>query len=370
MDTVGELVIIQSQIKECSKKEAPDPNALDQSLAQLTRITKDLQQTSMALRLVPIKPTFQKMGRIVRDTCAQVRKRSTFEISGEETELDRNVVEEIGDPLVHMIRNAIDHGLESTEDRLAAGKSETGNISLKAYQQGSNVVIELSDDGRGIDPDRVLQKAIANGIVGKSESLSQEEIFQLILAPGFSTAEAVSDLSGRGVGMDVVRQNIERLRGKIEIESELGKGSTFKIRLPLTMAIIDGIIVKVGADRFVLPTSSAKLALRPEADALVVTEENQEVLHIREKEYPLFRLHSHFKISNAQTDPAKATVVIVETSNRQCGLLVDELMGKQEVVIKSLGSLMNKIPGVSGGSILGDGTIALVLDTTTLIDTD
>lgn len=368
MDTVGELVIAQSQIKEYTKKGANDPNALQHSLAKLARITKDLQQTSTSLRLVPIKSTFQKMGRIVRDTCAQVGKKSVFEISGEDTEFDRNVVEEISDPLVHMIRNAIDHGLESTEGRLAAGKSDTGNISLKAYRKGSNVVIELSDDGQGIDPERVLQKAISNGVASEGESLTKEEIYKLIFAPGFSTAEEVSDISGRGVGMDVVRQNIEKLRGKIEIESELGEGSTFKILLPLTMSIVDGLIVKVGDDRFVLPIPSVKVALRPENGSIFANQGGQETLHIREKKYPLFRLHHHFQIPNAQTDPEKATVVIVETGSSQCGLLVDEMIGKQEVVIKSLGNLMNKVPGVSGGSILGDGTIALVLDTTMLIE--
>ncbi len=368
MDTVSELVIVYSQIKERTKKGANDPNALEQSLAQLSRITKDLQQTSTSLRLVPIKSTFQKMSRIARDTSAQVGKKSVFEISGEDTEIDRKVVEEIGDPLVHMIRNAIDHGLELTEDRLACGKNEAGKVTLKAYRKGSNVVIELADDGRGIDPNRILQKAIAHGIVGKHESLLQEEIFQLILAPGFSTAEEVSDISGRGVGMDVVRQNIEKLRGKIEIESELGKGSIFRILLPLTMAIVDGLIVKVGNDRFVLPVASVKVALRPGAGSLTLAEGNRETLHIREESYPLFRLHRHFKIPNAQTNPEKAAVVIVESNSRQHGFLVDELVGKQEDVIKSLGSLMNKIPGVSGGSILGDGTIALVIDPTTLIE--
>ncbi len=283
MDTVGELVIVHSQIKERTKKGANDPNALEQSLSQLSRITKDLQQTSTSLRLVPIKSTFQKMSRIARDTSTQVGKKSVFEISGEDTEIDRNVVEEIGDPLVHMIRNAIDHGLESTEDRLAFGKDEAGKVTLKAYRQGSNVVIELADDGRGIDPNRVLQKAISNGIVGKDESLLQEEIFQLILAPGFSTAEEISDISGRGVGMDVVRQNIEKLRGKIEIESELGKGSTFRILLPLTMAIVDGLIVKVGDDRFVLPVSSVKVALQPEAGSPSLPDSERETLHIREE---------------------------------------------------------------------------------------
>ncbi|MEM9160386.1 MAG: chemotaxis protein CheA [Verrucomicrobiota bacterium] len=367
MDMVGELVIVQSQLRESSKDQMHGNSLFQQNMSQLTRITKELQHNSMALRMIPIKPTFQKMGRIVRDLSAKSGKKVRFEVVGEETELDRNVVEEIGDPLVHMVRNALDHGLEPPEDRAAAGKDETGHVSLKAYHQGSNIVIELSDDGRGIDPDKVLQKAIANGVVREDENLTKEEIYKLIFAPGFSTAEEITDISGRGVGMDVVRKNIEKLRGKIEIESELGNGSVFKILLPLTMAIVDGLVVKVGDDRFILPTTSVKVALRPDQETLAKIQGNQEILNIRGKVIPLFRLHNHFQIPNAVSDPRDATVVVVETASKPCGLLVDDMVSKQEVVIKSLGSMMQGIPGVSGGAILGDGTIALILDPATLI---
>jgi len=365
LDAVGELVIVQSQLQESAQS---DPNAFRRDLAQLTRITKELQRDSMGLRLVPVKSTFQKMSRIVRDISAQMGKQVAFEISGEETELDRNVVEEIGDPLVHMIRNALDHGLESTAERIVAGKSETGQISLKAYHRGGSVVIELSDDGGGIDPERVFQKAVANGIVPEDESLPEAEIYKLIFAPGFSTAEEITDISGRGVGMDVVRQNIEKLRGKIEIDSALGEGSTFRIILPLTMAIIDGLIVTVGSDRFIIPTASVKVALRPDPESLTTIQGNQEILNLREKVFPLVRLHQHFQIANAETDPLNATLVIVETGAQPYALLVDKLVTKQEVVVKSLGSLMSRIPGVSGGAILGDGNIALILDPTTLVN--
>lgn len=368
MDSVGELVIVQSQLQEASKTQFDDPNELRRNMTQLARISKELRRTSLSLRMIPIKSTFQKMSRIVRDISAKVGKKVAFEISGEETELDRNVVEEISDPLVHMIRNAIDHGLESPEKRIQSRKSETARISLKAYHQSSNIVIELSDDGCGIDPKRVLEKAISKGLIGAHESLPTEEIYKLILSPGFSTAEQVTDLSGRGVGMDVVRRNIETLRGKIEIYSELGKGSTFKIILPLTMAIVDGLVVKVGTERFILPTSSVKVALRPDEKSLAKIHRDQDILTIRGKFYPLFRLHNHFKIPNAITDPTQATVIIVETGQQQCGLLVDGMIGKQEVVVKSLGSMMQNIPGVSGGAILGDGNIVLILDTTTLIN--
>ncbi len=371
MDMVGELVIVQSQLMESARTEGSgvnDDSVLQRNMSQLTRITKELQHTSMALRMIPIKSTFQKMGRIVRDIGAKCGKKVKFDVFGEDTELDRNVVEEIGDPLVHMVRNALDHGLEATpEDRVKAGKNATGNIALKAYHQGSSIVIELSDDGRGIDPDRVLQKAIANGVVQDGDQLSKEEIYKLIFAPGFSTAEEITDISGRGVGMDVVRRNIEKLRGKIEIESELGKGSTFKILLPLTMAIVDGLVVKVGEDRFILPTTSVKVALRPDESVLANVQGNQEILNIRGKVIPLFRLHQHFAIPEAVSNPRDATVVVVETEGKPCGLLVDDMVSKQEVVIKSLGSMMQGIPGVSGGAILGDGTIALILDPASLI---
>lgn len=373
MDMVGELVIVQSQLLESSRQgegtgSAGGDSVLQRNMSQLTRITKELQHTSMALRMIPVKPTFQKMGRVVRDIGAKCGKKVRFDTFGEDTELDRNVVEEIGDPLVHMVRNALDHGLEANaEERIAAGKDEVGNISLKAYHQGSNIVIELADDGRGIDPDRVLAKAIANGIVSEGDQLSKEEIYKLIFAPGFSTAAAITDISGRGVGMDVVKKNIEKLRGKVEIHSELGKGSTFRILLPLTMAIVDGLVVKVGEDRFILPTTSVKVALRPGDDVLAKVQGNQEILNIRGQVIPLFRLHQHFAIPGAISEPKDATVVIVETGGKPCGLLVDDMVSKQEVVIKSLGGMMQGIPGVSGGAILGDGTIALILDPASLV---
>lgn len=369
MDIVGELVIVQSQIQESSKEHVRENSSLLRNMSQLTRITKDLQHTSMALRMIPIKPTFQKMSRIVRDLSAKSGKKVFFEVSGEDTELDRNVVEEIGDPLVHMIRNSLDHGLEGTEERAQTNKDKTGHVVLKAYHQGSSIVIELSDDGRGIDPKRIFQKAVESGIVREDDQLSNEEIYKLIFAPGFSTAAEITDISGRGVGMDVVKKNIEKLRGKIEIESELGKGSIFRILLPLTMAIVDGLVVKVGADRFILPTTSVKVALRPDAEMMTKIQGNEEVLNLRGKIIPLFRLHDHFQIENAVTDPKKATIVVVETAGRPYGLLVDDMISKQEVVIKSLGSMMQGIQGVSGGAILGDGNIALILDPVSLVST-
>jgi two-component system chemotaxis sensor kinase CheA len=367
MDVVGELVIVQSQLQESARHLIDNNTSLQRNLAQVSRITKELQHTSMALRMIPVKATFQKMERLARDLARDCGKKVVFTVEGEDTELDRTVVEEINDPLVHMVRNSLDHGLEAAPERLRLGKSESGKVQLKAYHQGSNIVLELSDDGRGIDPQKVLAKAIKQGLVNEAQNLSHEEILNLIFLPGFSTAEKVTSISGRGVGMDVVRRNIEKLRGKIEIDSEIGKGSRFRIILPLTMAIIDGLIVKVGEDRFILPTTSVKMAYRPAADTISTVQGRGEVLDLRGKIIPLHRLHQKFGIVPKAQNPADGIVVVVEFTGRTSGLLVDEMVSKQEVVIKSLGALMQGLPGVAGGAILGDGNIALILDPASLL---
>ncbi|MBN1404400.1 MAG: chemotaxis protein CheA [Opitutales bacterium] len=364
MDMVGELVIVQSQLSESSRASgaAESNSALQQNISQLQRITRELQHTSMSLRLVPIKPTFQKVSRMVRDIASQVNKKVDFITEGEDTELDRNVVEQINDPLVHMIRNSLDHGLEDEAGRAASGKNLVGKIILKAYHQGSSIVIELSDDGRGMDPARLIKKAREKGLVREDQNMARQDILNLIFEPGFSTAEKVSDISGRGVGMDVVRRNIEKLRGKVELESELGKGTIFKIKLPLTTAIIDGLVVRVGEDRFILPTTSVKVALRPEKNQISKIKGKAEVLDLRGKTIPIVRLHERFNIQTDITLPWDGIVVIIETFGKPYGLLVDDMLSKQEVVIKSLGSMMKGVAGVAGGAILGDGTIALILD--------
>jgi two-component system chemotaxis sensor kinase CheA len=367
MDVVGELVIVQSQLIETARAHGDGGSPLQRNVAQLGRITKELQRTAMALRMIPIKPTFQKMERLVRDLARDFGKKVDFVTEGDDTELDRTVVEEIGDPLVHMVRNALDHGLETTAGRVAAGKSETGTVQLRAYHQGSNIVIELQDDGRGINPEKIYQKAVEKGVVAAGTTLSREECFALIFAAGFSTAEKVTSVSGRGVGMDVVKRNIEKLRGKIEIESEVGKGSTFKIKLPLTMAIIDGLVVRVGEDRFILPSTSVQMALRPAKEHISTIHGQGEVLDLRGRLLPLHRLHRNFNIPADAQQPWDGIVVIVESSGKSWALLVDEMVSKQEVVIKSLGAFMSGLPGVSGGAILGDGNIALILDPGSLL---
>ena len=368
MDVVGELVIVQSQLIESSRVVGTENATLQRNVAQLSRITKELQSTAMSLRMIPIKPTFQKMERLARDLARDFGKKVAFLTSGEDTELDRTVVEEIGDPLVHMVRNALDHGLEAPDVRIAAGKSDTGSLHLRAYHQGSNIVVELQDDGKGIDPDRIYAKAVEKGVVPRGAQLSREEILALIFAPGFSTAEKVTSVSGRGVGMDVVKRNIEKLRGKIEISSEVGKGSVFKIKLPLTMAIIDGLVVRVGEDRFILPSTSVQMALRPSRDTISTVHGMGQVLELRGRFLPVHRLDQRFGITADAANPWDGIVVIVESSGKTSALMVDEMMSKQEVVIKNLGALMQNLPGVAGGAILGDGNIALILDPGSLLN--
>lgn len=366
VDVVGELVIVQSQLVESARGHDSGGSSLTRNLAQLGRITKELQLTAMSLRMVPIKPTFQRMERLVRDLSRDFGKPCLFETRGEDTEIDRTVVEEIVDPLVHMVRNSLDHGLEPPEARRKAGKPEQGHLRLSAYHEGSNLVIELSDDGRGIDRARVLAKARAQGLVPEGVTPPPDEICGLIFLPGFSTAEQVTSVSGRGVGMDVVKRNIERLRGQIQIETEPGRGTTFRIRLPLTTAIIDGLLVRVGEERFILPTITVQVALRPTREMLATVQGRGEVLDHRGKIIPLHRLHRRFEITGAVEDATAGIVVIIELGRRVYALLVDELLNKQEVVIKNLGAFLQNRPGVAGGAILGDGTIALILDPASL----
>ena len=367
MDVVGELVIVQSQLLETSRAASGGGTALQRNVAQLVRITKELHHTAMSLRMIPIKPTFQKMERLARDLARDFGKKVLFATSGEDTELDRTVVEEIGDPLVHMVRNALDHGLEPSADRVANGKPEIGTLHLKAYHQGSNIIIELEDDGRGLDPEKILAKARRQNLVAATATLTRDEILNLVFLPGFSTAEKVTAVSGRGVGMDVVRRNVEKLRGKIEIASEVGRGSTFRIKLPLTMAIIDGLVVRVGEDRFILPSTSVQRALRPARGDISTVHGQGEVLDLRGRLIPIHRLHRRLGIPAQAMQPWDGIVVIVEHAGKVSALLVDEMLSKQEVVIKNLGGFMQNVPGVAGGAILGDGNIALILDPATLL---
>ena len=367
VDLVGELVIGQSLVVQNQALLAVQDQRLSRDLAQLGRIIKELQRTAMSLRMVPIRSTFQKMNRLVRDTSARLGKPMELIMEGEETELDRTIVEVISDPLIHMIRNAIDHGIEMPSVRQQRGKPVQGTIWLKAFYQGGNIVIQIKDDGNGLDKTRLLAKAVEKGIVRADASLTETEIFNLIFAAGFSLAEKVSDLSGRGVGMDVVRRNIEKLRGKVDIQSELGQGSTFSISLPLTLAIIDGFIVGVGEQRYVLPTLSVRESFRPTAGMVSSVLGRGEMMNVRGRLQPVLRLYEHLGVKPASTDPTQSIAVVVEAGKDARCVLVDQLLGKQEVVIKSLGETFKQNRALAGAAILGDGRVGLILDPQSLV---
>ncbi|MCX5854689.1 MAG: chemotaxis protein CheA [Deltaproteobacteria bacterium] len=362
IDMVGELVITQSMIQQDLKQQANAGKNLVRDISQFFRITSSLQRTSMSLRMVPIRQTFQRMSRLIRDLSKNAGKVINVEISGEETEIDRHMVDEIYSPLVHMVRNAVDHGLETSEDRIKAGKSEKGLVSLRAYHRGGNIVIEISDDGRGLNRQKIVDKAMKKGLIATADDLSDQDVFKMILLPGLSTAEKITDVSGRGVGMDVVKQSVEKLRGKIDIESKQGKGSTFITSFPLTLAIIDGMMVKVGREVYIIPTLAIRQALRPARENYNVVVGKGETINVMGQLLPLVRLYELLGIEPEKKNPWEAIVVVVEGENRAKCLLVDNILGKAEVVIKNLGEGLKHIKGVSGGAILGDGHIGLILD--------
>jgi two-component system chemotaxis sensor kinase CheA len=367
IDLVGELVIAQSMVVQGTQADEPTDDHLARALGRLRGITSDLQRTAMSLRMVPIRGTFQKMTRLVRDAAAELGKDVKLVLDGEETELDRTVIEQIGDPLVHMIRNAIDHGIEPPAVRAAAGKPRAGTIRLSAFHQGGFVVVRIADDGRGLDPARIRAKAVERGLLGVDAVLDDRDTLELIFAAGFSTAEQVTGLSGRGVGMDVVRRNIEGIRGTIEIESTVGGGTTFTIFMPLTLAIIEGLIVAVGEQRFVVPTLSVRESLRPLPADVSTVQGRGELVNVRGRLVPLLRLGPHVGVATRATTPADGIVVVVEAGQECRGLLVDDLLGKQEVVIKSLGETFAGRRGFAGAAILGDGRVGLILDTNALV---
>jgi two-component system chemotaxis sensor kinase CheA len=367
VELVGELVIAQSQVSQHPDLQNLRSQQLSRNLLQLSQISLELQKIAMSLRMVAIKATFQKMNRLVRDLTANVSKQVDLVISGEDTEMDRTIVEELADPLMHMIRNSVDHGIEKPEDRQAMGKSATGTIKLSAYHQGGNMVIEIADDGGGLNKKRILDKAIERGIVSPGADLEDQQIYDLIFAAGFSTAEKITDISGRGVGMDVVKQNIGKLRGKIEIESTPGQGTTFRIFLPLTLAIIDGLIARVGEQRYIFPTLSVCESFRPTADMITRIGGKGEVVKVRDKLRPILRLYDFFKIQPRSTDPTQSLLIVVESANQQRCVMVDELIGKQEVVIKSLDERFKNNRALAGAAILGDGKVGLILDPSALV---
>lgn len=363
IDMIGELVIAESMVSGAEEIRRINSSKFSTHMRQLDKITRELQEVGMSLRMVPIRATFQKMARLVRDLGHKSGKQVEFVMSGEDTELDKSVVDKIGDPLVHMVRNSVDHGLEPTpEERTAAGKPPVGRVELRAFHKGGNIYIEIEDDGRGLDLERIREKAIERGLITEHDNLSERELCGLIFEAGFSTAKQVTDVSGRGVGMDVVRRNIEALRGQIEVHSEKGKGTRVSLKLPLTLAIIDGMVVRVGRERYVIPTLSITRSVRPRPDELPTVVERGEMMKEQGNLIPLMRLSRLFGIEDTVTDPTQGLVVVVEDDGKKAGLLTDELLGQQQIVIKSLGSVMKRARGVAGGAIMSDGQVGLILD--------
>jgi len=363
VDVVGELIVVQSLIAQDPALSALVDGRLARNMAQLRRLTADLQRNSMALRMVPIRQAFQKVARVVRDQSRKAGKPIDLVITGEDTELDRKMVEEITDPLMHMARNSVDHGIEPPDAREATGKPARATVSLSAYYQGSHVIIEVKDDGAGLNTERILESARRKGLIAPDANPSPEDIHRLIFEPGFSTAAKVTEVSGRGVGMDVVRRNIESLRGRVDIRTEQGHGTTFLVRLPLTLAVLDGLLVRVGSERCVLPAAAVRESLRPKPEHVHFVQGQPRMVQVRESVLPLVSLGALLGMGAAAAlDPSAATVVVVEEGGSRIGLVVEELLHKQEVVVKSLGDSFATVRGVAGGAILGDGRIGLILD--------
>ncbi|MCS6865710.1 MAG: Hpt domain-containing protein [Gemmataceae bacterium] len=361
-NTIGELVIAQSMVQQEFDELTAGSGWHSRALPELNKISRDLQELSLSLRMVPLQGIFQKMSRLVRDLSRKMNKPVELELHGEEIELDKTVVDQLGDPLMHMVRNAVDHGIEAADERRAAGKPPEGRITLRAYHQGGNVFIELSDDGRGLDRDRLWRKGIEKGLVTEGQRLTDAEIYALIFAPGFSTAAAVTDVSGRGVGMDVVRRNIEALQGSIAIRTQPGQGTTFTIRLPLTLAIMDGLMVGLGEDVYVVPLLSVVESFRPRASDVHLLAGQGEVVRVRHEVMPLVRLYRVLRRPARVSDPWVGLVVVVEDQGKKYALLVDELLGQIQAVVKSLDANFRRVEGLAGATILGDGRVAMILD--------
>ena len=384
IDMVGELVIAESVVRHDPAIAASQDPLLSRNLTQLARVVQEVQKTSMSMRMVAIGTLFRKMSRLTRDLARHSGKNVELVTIGDDVELDRSIVEDLADPMVHMIRNAVDHGLELPGDRVANGKSAKGTVRLRAMHDAGDIVIEIGDDGRGMDPARILAKARRLGLVGEHETPDEESIFKLIFEAGFSTADKVTDLSGRGVGMDVVKKQIQKLRGRINIRSVLGQGCSFVLRLPLTLAIIDGLVVGVGNQRFILPMFAVREMFSPKSDTFVTIENRAEAAFFRNKLLPVIRLSRLFEVLSPpssgggtqwplssevgipQEQSLEGVLIVVEGRDQLYCIAVDQLIGKQEVVIKSLGKTFRDVPAISGGAILGDGRVGLIIDVNSL----
>jgi len=368
MNTVGELVITQAMLSQLANElEGPSAEGLRVGLAQLERNMRELQECVMRVRMLPISFVFSRFPRMVRDLANRLDKQIELKLTGEQTELDKTVLEKIGDPLVHLVRNSIDHGIETPEVRTAAGKSAAGTVHLDASHKGGSISISVSDDGGGLNKDRILAKARQRNLIGANDVLTDEQVYDLIFLPGFSTNDVTTDVSGRGVGMDVVRRNVKSLGGSIDVGSTRGQGSRFVITLPLTLAIVDGQTVSVGSETYIVPLVSIVESMQLEPKMVKRLTANGEVFRFRDNYLPIVRLHEVFGIEPRSRALAEGLVMVVEGDGRRVGLFVDDLLGQQQVVIKSLDTNYGRIPGVSGATILGDGSVALIIDLPGLI---
>ncbi|EIM64969.1 chemotaxis protein CheA [Desulfobacter postgatei] len=358
VDYAGELVIAQSMLRQQTKEDA----IVSKTVSQLGQIVNHMQNIAMSMRMIPIQATFMKMIRLVRDLSRKSGKEIHLSMTGEDTEIDRNVVDALYEPMVHMIRNACDHGIEATSERSKTGKPAQGNIHLCAYHKGGNIIIEIEDDGKGLDKDKILEKAKSTGLIKGDEQMTDTQVFDLIMQPGFSTAKEITDISGRGVGMDVVKDGIEKFRGHLNIASKKGKGTKFIISLPLTLAIIDGMLIGVDDQRYVIPTIAIQKAFKPRQGEYFTVKGKGEMVKDRGNLIPLIRLNEIYGTSNNKKSIDVCLVVVVESKEEKKAILIDELLGKDEYVIKSLGNSMNDIQGIAGGAILADGKVGLILD--------
>ena len=368
LDLVGEMVIAESMVANCPDLRGLQLEKFDKAVHHLNKITRDIQETALAMRMIPLSSTFHKMDRLVRDLSNKFNKKIALEIAGEETEVDKTIIEQISDPLVHIIRNCIDHGLESNDERLKAGKSPVGTVKIEAKHSAGEVWIIIEDDGRGLNREKIIKKAVENSLIeGDGSDLKDEEVWKLIFEPGFSTAEKVSNISGRGVGMDVVKRNIEKLRGRVDVRSQKGAGTMIILRIPLTLAIIDGMEIQVGGARYIIPISSIRQSFKTRADKITHTPDGTEVVNVRGELLPVVRLHRMYGIVSVHERLEDGLLIIVENNEKKCCLFVDELIGQQQVVIKGLSNYLGHVRGVSGCAIMGDGEISLILDIGDLI---
>jgi two-component system chemotaxis sensor kinase CheA len=367
VDTIGELVIAESMVGQDDEILKTASPKVARNITHLNKITREIQEMGMAMRLVPVRPTFQKLARAVRDLTKKSGKDVEFSVTGEETEVDRSIVENIGDPLMHMVRNSVDHGLETPEERAKTGKPKIGHITIRAYHKGGNIYFDIEDDGKGLNKERIVAKAKEKGLIDGNKELTDKEVFNLILLPGFSTAQKVTDISGRGVGMDVVKKNIEAMRGHLDITSTPGQGTLFSMKLPLTLAIIDGMLVKVEKEKFIVPTLSIVESLSLSKEMIFTVTNKGEMINLRGELLPLIRITNLFDLEKDMHKDIDKTVVVVEDGTRRMGLVVDKLLGQRQTVIKNLGPVFGQQKWVAGGAILSDGTVGLIIDVSGVI---